>query len=250
MMRFLMWLSMLLAFVVESSAQEPGTLFQEGVEKYRQGDWAAAATAWEQVHNRGEASGALYYNLGNAYHRMGEIGRSILYYERARRILPRDRDVSANLDLAEMGTVDRIESPIRLAVWDWVDELRDYFSLRELAWIFGSLGVVLIAAFVLTRIGPGPVRRAARMALTSVLVVYVIVGGWYVWRSQLEAQAYGVVLETKVDVFSAPDSSATQVFTLHEGTKVRTLDNLTGWTRIWLRDGRQGWLPMASIEKI
>ena len=231
-------------------AQEPSTLFQQGIEAYREGKWEQAAAAWEKLEQTGAASGALYYNLGNAHHRMGQIGQSVLYYERALKLRPRDRDVKANLDLARMGTVDRMEVPIRLIVWDWVDSVRDFFSLRELFRLFVAIGLLLVPAFVLWRFGPIRVRVASRSILTILLVCYGLLLGWYVWRSELDARPFAVVLETKVDVHSAPDESATQVFTLHEGAKLLAVENLTGWTLVRLSDGRQGWLPTDTIEKI
>ena len=240
----------MLLWLPASYAQEPATLFQQGVERYRQEDWEGAAKTWESVVSRGEASGELFYNLGNAYHRMGQIGRSILFYERARRLLPRDQDVQSNLGLARMGTVDRIEPPVRLIVWDWVDQVRDYFSLRELSRLVFGIGGLLAFAVVLWRFGPVRFRRQARSLAVGVLVMYFVTTAWYVWRSQLDARAFAIVIATKVDVYSAPDSAATQVFTLHEGIKVQWLDNLTGWTRIRLPDGRQGWMPTETMERI
>ncbi len=241
---------LLVSFVLVVCAQEPATLFQQGADKYRQGDWQAAANAWERVLQRGEASGALYYNLGNAYHRMGQIGRSILYYERAGELMPRDRDIEVNLGLARMGTVDRVEAPVRLAIWDWVDAARDSLSLRELGRVLLFCGILLIPAFALWRFSPARFRASGRSLFVSLVAVYLLSAGWYGWRSRLDSYSYAVVLETKVDVFSAPDASATQVFTLHEGTKVRTSENLAGWARIRLADGRQGWLPADTIQRI
>ncbi len=241
---------LILVLTLAAFAQEPSTLFQQGVEKYRQSDWQGAATVWEQILQRGEASGELYYNLANAYHRLGQIGRSVLYYERAKKLMPRDRDIEANLGLARMGTVDRVEPPVRLAVWDWVDEVRDGLSLRELGRVLLLIGILLIPAFALWRFGSARFRSYGRSLFVGLLALYVLSAGWYFWRSGLDARPYAVVLETKVDVFSAPDSSATQVFTLHEGTRVLTSDNLTGWTRIRLADGRQGWLLADTVERI
>ncbi len=82
------------------------------------------------------------------------------------------------------------------------------------------------------------------------LALYIITGAWYAWRAGIEAHPCGVIQATKTDAFSAPDAAATQLFSLHEGTKVQTGEKLSGWVNIRLADGRKGWIPMADVERI
>ncbi len=240
----------LLCVTWASFAETPESLFQRGVEAFRRDDWQTAIAAWQEVENRGWANGQLYYDLGNAYYRTGAIGKSIVYYERARKLMPRDPDVKQNLELARMATVDRIEPPVRLIVWDWVDRVRDAFSLRELGWIMLTAGLLTVLGVAGWIFGPYSWRRRLRSTALIVMGLYVVAIAWYGWRSMLDAKTRAVVLEAKVDVFSAPDSSATQVFTLHEGTQVLEMQIVTGWVRIVLIDGRGGWLPGETIERI
>jgi hypothetical protein len=164
--------------------------------------------------------------------------------------MPRDPDVRQNLYLARMAIVDRIESPVRLVVWDWVDRVRDAFSLRELSRIMLVLGLLTVLAAGLWALGPLSLRRQVKLAAAVLACLYVLAIGWYGWRSVLDSKIHAVVLETKVDVFSAPDSSATQVFTLHEGSEVRERQSVAGWVHIVLADGRAGWLPTETVEQI
>ena len=60
--------------------------------------WSSTSGSWES----GLESGELHYNLGNAWFRLGELGPAILHYERARRSMPRDDDLAANLALAAL----------------------------------------------------------------------------------------------------------------------------------------------------
>ena len=54
----------------------------------------------------------------------------------------------------------------------------------------------------------------------------------------------------KVDVKSAPNEAGTDVFTLHEGVKVRIDDQSLEWVKIRLADGKVGWLKSTHIVKI
>jgi tetratricopeptide (TPR) repeat protein len=76
---------------------------------YESGQYAKAAEAYQQLVDQGYSDAALFYNLGNAYFKQGDIGRAILNYRRAERLHPRDPDTRANLELARSLAVDQIE---------------------------------------------------------------------------------------------------------------------------------------------
>ena len=230
--------------------ETPASLYQRGVEAFRQENWELAISSWQEIERQGNVSGELYYNLGNAYYRMGAVGRSIAYYERARKLLPRDSDIRQNLELARMATVDRVERPVRLMVWDWVDKVRDGLSLSEIARIVISLSLLTAASLAWWRFSPLHTRRVARMLTIVFAGLLVVSGAWLSWRSVLDSRQHAVVVEAKVDVFSAPDTSAKQVFTLHEGTTVRERQEVSGWIQIVLTDGRSGWLRAETLESI
>lgn len=60
-----------------------------------------------------------------------------------------------------------------------------------------------------------------------------------------------IVMSPTVTVKSTPDESGTELFVLHEGTKVFVEDNsMKGWKEIRLEDGNKGWIPTEAIEII
>ena len=149
------------------AAQE--AFFDEGNRRYQEGDYTGAVELYERILESGLESGELHYNLGNAWFRLGEIGPAILHYERARRIMPRDDDLEANLELARSLTVDRV-TPLpgfwlfRVARW-WIDLLSRpaLLGVVTLAWL------MTMAALVVAVVGRGDLlvawsRRAAAVA--------------------------------------------------------------------------------------
>src|SRR5262249_59285760 len=81
-------------------AESPKTVFFRGNSLYSEERYAEAAAQYEQILGEGLASGSLYFNLGNAYFKAGDVGRAMLNYERARRLMPGDPDLVANLAYA------------------------------------------------------------------------------------------------------------------------------------------------------
>jgi tetratricopeptide (TPR) repeat protein len=229
---------------------DPRSSFEEGLRLYRANDMSGAISHWENVLKQGAVSGPLLFNLGNAYYRSGQIGKSILCYERARKLIPRDRDVQMNLELARLAVVDKIEKPVRLVIWDWLDSVRDHYSAYELAAAFQIIGFIALAGLLFWRFAPVSWRRALKVAVVLAVILYALTGAWYVWRAVLDRANYALVMAVKSDVCSAPDSSSKQLFSLHEGTKIRYGEVLSGWVSIQLADGRKGWVPVGDVEKI
>jgi len=71
------------------------------------GKFEQAVGLYEQLLESGFINGQLYYNLGNAYYRLGMPGKAIMYYRRAEELLPRDADIKANINLLKRDFVDR-----------------------------------------------------------------------------------------------------------------------------------------------
>jgi uncharacterized protein YgiM (DUF1202 family) len=56
-----------------------------------------------------------------------------------------------------------------------------------------------------------------------------------------------IVFTQEVEVKSEPNIRRTEVFRLHEGTKVQILDTVNNWMKINLADGKTGWIPNDDI---
>jgi SH3-like domain-containing protein len=58
-------------------------------------------------------------------------------------------------------------------------------------------------------------------------------------------------MKTVTSVKSSPSSdNSTDLFILHEGTKVKVIESSGAWTNVALSDGRQGWMKTTDIEII
>ena len=227
--------------------------YQEGNRLYQDGNFEDALASYLRLAEAGFESGEVYYNIGNTYFKLGDLARSILYYERARRLRPGDEDVQANLDLARSLTVDAIEPLPRFwlfgAVEWWVDLLPRTLLIAVVAASY-LLGTGVVLALVLRRGVPAAVW-GRRIALASG-VVFVLFGlNLGVREFEVGRAREAVVLQPEVDVMSAPlDDETLTVFTVHEGTKVR-IDRLSDeWAEVVLEDGRVGWVPVGVLETI
>lgn len=225
-------------------------IFERGNQLYQEGDFAAAIEAYEAVLSAGYEGADLYYNLGNAYYKAGELGPSILMWERARKRAPADTDVQANLELARSLTADAVEPLPRFwlisAVSWWVRLIPrgPLIVVVATGWLLLTGGV---AARILTRADPAR-RLGAWVAVGGAAIVLVLGTNLLVRELGLGAAERAVILETAVPVRSAPaaDDDLT-LFEVHEGTVVR-IDRRAGeWAEIVLADGKVGWAPIAVM---
>jgi len=86
--------------------------FIEAVKEYKAGDFINAAQKFESIAHNNIKNPYLYYNIGNAYLKAKETGHAILWYERAKLILPNDPDLNFNLDYANSLIKDKKDDNI------------------------------------------------------------------------------------------------------------------------------------------
>ena len=232
-------------------APAPADRFQAGNGLYQAGDHEGALEAWLGLYEDGFESGELHYNIGNAYFRLGELGRAILFYERARVALPRDESVRTNLELARSLTADQI-TPVP---GFWVPRVVTWaVQLVPRGWLIAILavGYLGLASILLYRLLSAAPPRWIRHAAVAAAALTVVVGTNLLIREFGIGRAErGVILRTEAAVQSAPsDDPALQLFTIHEGAVVRIDRRSNDWLEIVLEDGKVGWIRAEDLETI
>jgi len=248
-------IALLLALPLGAQAAEsyPDSLWTAGVEAYSAGQWAEALQDWSDVAATGLRSKELYYNLGNAYFKTGETAQAVLNYERALRLDPSDADVRYNLEFARAMTQDRIDEVPEFILKTWIRKIGYWMSSDAwavLSLVFLALTLALVLLFLL---GPtAGMRRTGFFAGIATLLLSLAAFGFA--RSQkadAERHDEAIVMRPVSSVTSSPSSDAAKsLFILHEGSKVKVLDEVSGYKDIELADGRRGWIASGDIEII
>lgn len=226
---------------------------EEADHAYQNNDFKTAIAQYEEILATQGESAAIYFNLGNSYFKEKEIAKAVLNYERALLLNPGDADIRFNLEMAHSKTVDQITPARELFLVTWKNALMN--TLSERAW--GILGIcsfmLLLAGLAFYIFGNRLwVRKVGFLAGIAFLMVTLVANLFASeQRSELENRNGAVVMTPSVTVKSTPNESGTDLFVLHEGTKVYIEDNsMKGWKEIRLEDGNKGWLPAETIELI
>ena len=244
---------MLLASISTTMAQPTSTeRWEMGNKAYMDGAYDKAVEEYNAILEGGEYSMELYYNLANANFKMDNIGKAILYYNKALRIAPSQEDVQHNLAIAEAQTKDRVGEETTFFFAEWMRALRNTMSCT--AWSVLSLVMfALFLAFALLFLLASPikVRKVGFYCALCAVVLFVATTSFAISsRNDILTHDEAIVLSSAISVKSSPDRSATELFVLHEGTKVRIVSEIDEWCEVVLADGKKGWLQKNDIEEI
>ena len=219
---------------------------------YVNGNYQEAIKVYESLLKQGE-SAELYYNLGNAYYRTENITRAVLNYERALLLSPGDGDIRFNLQIARSKTIDKIVPESEMFFVTWYRSLVNIMSVDgwgRMALVSLALVIVLFLVYLFSaRVW---VQKVGFFGGGILLVVFVL-SNFFAWqqRQQLLNREGAIVVAPSVTVKSTPAQNGTDLFILHEGTKVVITDgSMKSWREIRLADGKKGWIESKKIELI
>lgn len=253
MKRFILYTILLVVSVVAMGAEPMSSEHWEtGNKAYIDGDYNKAIAEYNAILDGGEYSMKLYYNLANAYFKVGSIGKSILYYNKALRIAPSQEDIRHNLAIAEAQTKDRIVAIPEFFINRWLRTLRNTMSCGT--WSLLSLlffGVLLSFTLLFLLASRIRWRKVGFYGALFSLVIFVAVTLFAISsRNDILQHEEAIVMGSAVSIKSSPDRSATDLFVLHEGTKVRIIAEVDEWREIVIADGKKGWVEVKNIEQI
>ncbi len=250
MKKRLKYLFLLFCFSVSIWAQNSSLTTAN--ELYNKGDYTAAAEKYEAILKNEGIAPEVYYNLGNTYYKLNETGRSILNYERALRLSPGFKDAKINLTMAQLKVVDNIIPTPDFFLIGWIDGLIKLLTTN--VWFYISvimLIICLITGFVFLFADTRSFRKTffyVSAFFLSLCVVTLLFSG--IRKNQLENHNDAIIMSGVVVIKSAPDKSGTDLFQLHEGTKVKIKSVLGNWVEVKIGNGEIGWIELESIEKI
>lgn len=219
---------------------------------YVRGDYHQAVALYDSLLSEGVSS-ELYYNLGNAYYRLDDITHAILNYERALQLAPGDNDIRFNLQMARSKTIDKIVPESEMFFVTWYHALVNMTSVdgwAVIALAMLSLAIMLVLLYLFAN--AVWLRKIGFFGAFFALLLFLI-GNLFAWQQKQEYfnNEGAIIIESAVTVKSTPAENGTDLFILHEGTKVTIVDNsMRDWKEIRVADGKQGWLETKQIENI
>lgn len=227
------------------------SIFSQANEAYAAEDYSGSLELYQRITDSGNESAELYFNMGNAYYKLNDLPNALLYFEKAKKMDPEDEDIRTNIEIANLKTVDKVESKPELPFESWWKELLNSNRIDEWAQLCLYMIYIALVLFVLFIFSGGLLKKISffgAMIFVSLSLVYFIMG-WQL-KSDYINNKEGIVFSSTVTVKSAPDDDATRLFVIHEGTKIEVLDVSGEWSEISLMNGSKGWVKTETFKII
>jgi tetratricopeptide (TPR) repeat protein len=254
MKRLFCILTFVLAFSFATSSevwsQEKNDDFNAGSELYSAGKYQEALDTWLYLYNTGYRSAELNYNIGNAYFKLANVPVSVLFYERALLLKPADEDILYNLQIARTLAVDKFKEIPELFFVTWFNFISLSTSSNRWA-VIGLISFIIFLVMLSVYFYSKNYKFKVTgfwIALFTLLFSALSISFSARNHSLVFKSEKAIIMSPQVNGKSSPDQSGTDLFLLHEGTKVTVGEKVGEWFEIKLSDGNKGWVPSNCLE--
>ncbi len=247
MKKLLFYLFLVFSFTVVAQNE---ALFERATVSYNDGLYDQAIEDYLRILENGQHSSALYYNLGNCYYKLNQIAPSIYYYEKALLMDPGDKEIQNNLTYAQQMTIDDIKPLPESGISRIYNSAIGWMTFDQWAYtavIFSFLFVIAYIVYYFLRYSSHK-RLAFIISMMSLITAMICVVFAFVQHNHYKSEQPAIVFAQESLVKSEPNERSSEVFLLHEGTKVMVLEDLEEYIKIEIADGKSGWVLQEDIK--
>jgi len=229
-----------LLFASAGFAADVSSSFDSANKLYEEGKFSDAAAAYEQMIQSGTASSAIYFNLGNAFFKSGQLGRAIAAYRDARTIAPHDPDVRANLEFVRA----RVQNPT-LTPTRWQQFLAA-LTVNEWAMLTATVLWLWLALMIALQFRP-QLKQSLRTFLWSGALALIALAFFLGAASTSNSMKTAIVIAPDAVIHNGPLDAAPTRATVHDGAEVAVLDTKNDWLQVQVDVQRVGWIKREQV---
>ncbi|RRO16829.1 tetratricopeptide repeat protein [Flavobacteriaceae bacterium 14752] len=243
----------ILCFVLSfSTTAQNDSIFKQANDAYADANYKEAKRLYQNILKNGQASSELYFNLGNTYYKLEDLANSIYYYEKALKFNPEDQSIQNNLAFAERMRLDQFERLPDSEVDKTLDDFITKFSIDTwsiIGIVFLCVAALCFGVFLLFK------RTLVKRLAFGICLGFILfsAGAFVIAQTQLEkvkSSVYGIIFQKEKNLFEEPNPNSNTLFQLHEGTKIKILDQFRSFYKVELPDGTTGWMTTENIKEI
>ena len=246
--RILTVLLVTLICAAATSGQED--IFQTGVKYYQEGNFDDAIRMFSKIEKSGIESAALYYNLGNAYFKNGDLGRAVLYYHRAKRLGPGDADIINNLEFASQFSKVQMVGVQLNPIEAFLKKTVGSYRLSALGWLL-SLFFISFLILLIMKFGLQLYFTGIDAVIISVLCLTIFAAGLTAFKYRVDfLDRRAVILAPDAPVYSGPSSNTQLELQGAPGLVVELLQESGDYYNVLLENKRRGWIKKDLVAEI
>ena len=235
--------SLLLTFYVAVAHAEQADRFEKANEEYAAGRYKEAIALYSDVAQSGNVSATLFYNLGNAWFRSGDMGQAILNYQRALALEPQHPEAQANLRVAR----DKARAlELRSRWWERFVAPTAHFTIVAAASFW--CGAFAVAAAALCRRGRSTALKLG--ALAALILSAIAIAALYARETGPRGKSFAIVTAKNIQARLATADNAGAVLALPPGSEITILSHRGDWMYAALPNDLRGWIPADAAEPV
>jgi tetratricopeptide (TPR) repeat protein len=240
-------LCLLPVVLLVSQAAAQADEFAMANEFYQKKDYSSAVRLYLSVLNQGVESANLYFNLGNACFKDGDLGHAVFYYLRARRLSPDDQDIVHNLEFVRQFSRVQMEgvelNPIRTFFAGLVESHR----LNTLAWLSSTFFVLFILVLCV-RYGLGFSNFVVRIGAVVSLVLLLVSSGLTTFKYRNDYLTRRAVIITEdANVHTGPSEQSDVELEGAPGLTVQIISETVDYYDVLFENKRRGWIKKDQV---
>lgn len=193
--------------------------------------------------------GYVFYNLGNSYYKTGNVAGALASYLHAKKFIPRDADLAANIKKTTNFVKDKVDLTLPGNQYSHILPLLDFLSTSEIDWLFGVLIFLLASASFMIK--SRDLRSIGSVCLVGAVVLSCLYFGVRLVKTNFGID-YAVSSTSKLGVVSSPGQAGVELFKVSQGTPLRIVQEAGPYINIIVPEVssetlKRGWVKKSDV---
>ena len=233
------------------SFNDVDSVFNQSNSLYNSNSFEQAIDGYKSILNKDINNGILYYNIGNCYYRLNNLGYARLFYEKAKLYNPTDRDVLHNIELVKAQLIDDIKSVPQFFLVKIINDINVKLNSSQWAYVVILALYLNLIFFLLFFFSKSVDARVNSLRSLLITIPILLITVFFLIYSNFDNKYdTAVLVDSNAYVKTAPSIEADDYFIIHEGVKFQLIDEVDNWSRVLLSDGKDGWISNSTFLKI
>lgn len=225
--------------------------FSSANELYNEESYDSALAIYEDLIDQGYFSMELYFNAGNTCYQLNEIGKAIVYFEKARKLDPDNKDIMHNLTLCNEQVIDKNPdsqtSRASERLLGILGRSPNYWSWSAI--LLSVTGFIFFTLYLLSKSRRNKLAGFLLGIVSLVLSLLTLILS-IIQNQHINTVDSAVIMSQSATLKNSPSEESKNAFILHEGTKVELKSSSGDWYEVIYSDGKIGWIKADEIELI
>lgn len=227
-------------------------LFNKANKLYNEKKYIQAVDIYRTIESLGISNGDVYYNIGNSYLKINDLGFAKLYYLKAQKYIPRDQDLINNL----IRVNEKLNDKVDLSFWDKLNSINNKISLQEMTTLFFTFWTITwILIFLMFFLNNNKntsnkeFKPFVKISLRVFFVISSLLSLSYLTHFYSLKDKKALIITQEAEIKTAKDVDSVSLFKLEQGNILKIISISQKWSKVEF-DNKLGWIQNSSIEQI